>query len=398
MNRNSQREYEPLNNNNKKIIWITCAISVLLHLVTAPFIPNIDFSSYQQPQRSKTISLALIHEEKKSPLENTEEPLPSQPKHEEKKSVVPPKKKPEAPLKKETKKELKQADLLTGPSTSRKQKPDEELSKIGGDRRKGDLKGKKEAKSPSSKTAEPVEPTTNTSSTKVIGNAPKKKQIDTASLTPPQKGASEQPSQTHSSQKQAPPNQAVTQSRISPSPLATKSKLKKPNQSKIKNARISFAQLDSDSPKEVKKSNPLFDAINQATPATQINHQIGGLKQLHDKGLGEARLGDPLSGFERKQRKVYNKYLAIMSEQVNEHWDEPKSQSLLLTRVRLYLTLEGYIKDIYIEESSGHSIFDAEALRAIKAVKQFHMPPSPAAAGYLTRLTMTVDNYSEPGN
>lgn len=389
-----------MNKNNKKIIWITCAISVLLHLVMAPLIPNFEFSKYQKTQKPKTISLALVHTKntKHKKSIKIQEPLPpkrkTQPKPIKKETLPPENKKVEKPPQKKEAKQTSTA-LPLAPSTSRKQKPDEKLSKLDGDRHKGALKGKK--KSQNSKPTKPLNSRTNNTEKLIKQN--KKSVTKNQKGTQAELGAPQPPSPLP--QKKNTPVQKVVKFDAPQSIKKSKAKLKAPKPSDKyitdkNSSRISFAKLNSETTKQMKKSNPLFDAIKQAQPAVQISDiQLGGLQQLHDEGLDEARLGDPLSDFERKQRRVYNKYLAVMSEQVNEYWEEPKSNQLLLTRVRLYLTLEGYIRDVYIEQSSGHQVFDAQAIKAIKAVKQFHMPPSPAAAGYLTRLTMTVDNYSE---
>lgn len=326
------------------------------------------------------------------------------------------------PEKKETEKKKKPpmtSPPSLAPSTSKKQKADEELAEFGGDRRKGSLKGStegitKENKAKSAKTEKITKPVETAPSTQPATP----EQTDLASLNKT-KPASSQPtvseninheSDRHLKTENKPgphPKQIVDSTKVQPErPLVNTSS---PSSSKLKSSsaplkrqtqhkgKIKIAQEASGKAKPSSKSNPLFDAINQAKPAQQLTQQqIGNLKQLGETGLNQARLGDPFSSFEKKQRRVFNQFLAIMSEQVNEHWQQPESDEWLLTRIRLYLTLEGYIKDVYIEESSGNRVFDEQALKAVKAVQQFHMPDSLAAAGYLTRLTMTIDNYSEP--
>jgi len=387
-----------LNNNNKRLIWITIIVSVLLHLVVGALVPELNFFN-QKPTiaKKKTITLSLKAEIAKPDIVTKSEekikhpvelplPLPEKTLKEQPKELaeikLPPKENSEP--KEQTKPQTK------GPATSKKQSKNEELKDMGGNRRKGQLDGKKEA-SATKKTSE---------------NKQQGKQLKEKQPVPTQSQKEVQPSERSSQETAQTPAKDQKQNesaldKTQKQPLEKSAPTPKTaviNRSEFKQKRISISQSSSDTKQPLSnKSNPLFDAINDAKPATTLSkHQIGNLTQLQETGLHEARIGDPLSNFEHKQRRVYNKYLARMTEQVNEHWIEPESDELLMTRVRLYLTIDGFIRDIYIEQSSGNPMFDYEAIRAIKAVKQFEMPNSPAAAGYLTRLTMTVDNYSEP--
>jgi len=386
-----------LNNNNKRLIWITITVSVLLHLVVGALVPELNFFN-QKPTiaKKKTITLSLKAETTKPEI-ITQKPVEVPPPvPEKKKEKQLPKEQPKKQTKKKQQPEEKPKPKkeakpqAKGPATSKKQTESEELKDIGGNRRKGQLEGKKEA-SATKKAAE----------NKQQGKQLKEKQpVPSPSLkeVQPKEKLTQKTEQTQTTDHK--------QNELTSSNKA-KEQIEKPDQTPLKTTkntsettpkRISIGQSSSEKQQpQSNRSNPLFDAINKAKPATTLSkHQIGNLTQLQETGLNEARIGDPLSNFEHKQRRVYNKYLARMTEQVNEHWIEPESEQLLMTRVRLYLTVEGYIRDIYIEQSSGSSIFDYEAIRAIKAVGRFDMPDNQIVAGYLTRLTMTVDNYSEP--
>jgi TonB family protein len=338
-----------VNKNNKYIIGFTCVISIFIHLILgfiSPVFPKFTAESkVTSTPATFTLKLKAIYTEPKT--EKT--PLP--------KPVAQPKE--HLNTKKETKltKELQlQENLLTLHQTSRKilTPTPKKHHKNTGFRRKG-----------------------NTLKANKIQQHPKKQNQQTNTVASP---------------------------RQSFSSLTNKSSNKLNGAIKLKNkGNIKLSKTISLDTERTNKTaithpkNPVFDAIQNASASKLVTPTFtsGTLTLIDDEELSHSRIGDPLSEFEHQQRQVFNQFLAVISQQVEEQWEEPHSNELLLAQIRIYLTKQGILKDIYITKPSGDNLFDQRAIDAVKAVEQFNMPPHPVVAGYFTRLTMTIDNYSD---
>ena len=349
-----------MNNNNKRLIWITIIVSVLLHLVVGALVPELNFFNQKPIVSKQGISLSLLKVPQRSQEKEEFEIKPintSKKKVEdviEKKKIDESKKDLESDLDAKKKRVTKQAD--------NRKAQDKEASK-------------KEYENKAKNTQKPITPLRKIPNKKEI--SPPKKQLISKKI----------------------PNRKNKKVEVNQTSVETHQKIKTetnhPPQSVIANKKKSMGTTSKKPSNNKFSSNPLFKEIQsrKLSNTRKVKNSITDAA-LSDAALSNMNLEGDINGESSKQ--IYNPILYAFTQQISEEWDPPVSGKKLICTIDVYLSPTGEVIKIEILKSSGEVYFDELALEQVKKRQRFYYKNLGVLPKNVRRIKFTLDDFSKP--
>jgi colicin import membrane protein len=121
-----------------------------------------------------------------------------------------------------------------------------------------------------------------------------------------------------------------------------------------------------------------------------MQRYLGESNNAGGKGFGAARVGGNGMGGGVVRPPEFFTYLRILEQHIKSGWRWNDTSAALVAQVQIEIEPDGVVRDVFLKQSSGNSLFDDSIVRAVRKASPVPVPPQ-IVYEYFKSVLLTFD-------